>query len=140
MRHRIERERTPPGKDALAIKTGSGGLVDAEFIAQTFCLERGWHEPNTLRVLRRARDEGVLPAEEADMLLREYAWLRRVEGILRRWSFVGETVMPDDPAPLYRVAVRCGYRSIEAFQEAVGRCRASIRRVYRRVFGLASTP
>ncbi|MGH7994472.1 MAG: hypothetical protein ACREDQ_13200, partial [Limisphaerales bacterium] len=48
MRLRIEKERTPRGQDDLAIKTGQGGLMDAEFIAQTLCLENGWHEPNTL--------------------------------------------------------------------------------------------
>jgi glutamate-ammonia-ligase adenylyltransferase len=138
MRHRIERERTPPGKDPLAIKTGSGGLVDAEFIAQALALAHGWQEANTLRALERAREKGLLPAENADAFLDHYRWLRRVEGILRRWSFVGETVMPDDPAPMYRVAVRCGFQSIAAFQEAVARCRTSIRQVYNSLFGLAS--
>ena len=38
MRERIANERTPPGKDRLAIKTGAGGLMDAEFLAQAFCL------------------------------------------------------------------------------------------------------
>jgi glutamate-ammonia-ligase adenylyltransferase len=140
MRARIERERTPPGKDPLAIKTGSGGLVDAEFIAQTLCLAHGWQEPNTLRALERARQEGILSAHDAEELLSHYTWLRRVEGILRRWSFAGETVMPDDPAPFYRVAVRCGFPSIESFQEAVTRCRAAIRQVYSRIFRLASHP
>ena len=42
MRMRIEKERTPPGQDDLAIKTGKGGLMDAEFIAQALCLENGW--------------------------------------------------------------------------------------------------
>jgi glutamate-ammonia-ligase adenylyltransferase len=37
MRMRIQEERTPAGQDALAIKTGSGGLMDAEFIAQALC-------------------------------------------------------------------------------------------------------
>ena len=57
MRLRIEKERTPRGQDDLAIKTGKGGLMDAEFIAQTLCLENGWHEPNTLRALECGRDE-----------------------------------------------------------------------------------
>jgi [glutamine synthetase] adenylyltransferase / [glutamine synthetase]-adenylyl-L-tyrosine phosphorylase len=138
MRGRIERERTPPGKDPLAIKTGAGGLVDVEFIAQALCLAQGWQEANTLRALERARDAGQLPAGDAAAFIAHYCWLRRVEGILRRWSFVGETVMPDDPAPLYRVAVRCGFRSIESFQEAVAHCRASIRLVYLSIFRLAS--
>ncbi len=140
MRDRIEHERTPPGMDALAIKTGAGGLVDAEFIAQMLSLAHGWQEPNTLRALERARREGILATNEAGELLSQYTWLRRIEGILRRWSFVGETVLPDDPSPLYRVAVRCGYPSIDAFKAAVAQSRAAIRRIYRGIFPLASHP
>src|SRR5208283_1830145 len=83
MRMRIEKERTPAGKDDLAIKTGKGGLMDAEFVAQALCLEQGWQEANTLRVLDRGRTAGVLP--EADTLIGSYRHLRRLEGVLRRW-------------------------------------------------------
>jgi len=132
MRIRIEKERTPPGKDALAIKTGQGGLMDAEFIGQTLCLANGWQEPNTLRALERGRTAGVLP--QADKLIANYRQLRRIEGILRRWSYEGETVLPDDPAPYERVAVRCGFASPAAFRGAVGEYRQAIREVYRLVF------
>ena len=76
--------------------------MDAEFIAQTLCLEHGWHEPNTLRALARARDTGALAAAAAaaELLLASFRQILRVECILRRWSFVGETVLPDHPAPL----------------------------------------
>ena len=60
MRERIVRERTPPGKDRLAIKTGVGGLMDAEFLAQAFCLDRGWQEANTLGALQRGGEAGLL--------------------------------------------------------------------------------
>jgi glutamate-ammonia-ligase adenylyltransferase len=130
VRARIEKERTPPGKNALAIKTGAGGLVDAEFIAQTLCLENGWHEANTLRALQLAREKKALPERDADQLIENYRQLRRIEGILRRWSFEGETVLPDDPAPLYRVAIRCGFADADAFMKAVGEYRAAIRDVY----------
>ncbi len=133
MRLRIEKERTPVGKDPLAIKTGVGGLVDAEFLAQVFCLEHGWHEPNTLRALRRAKAEGVLPGTDADLLIENYRRLRRVEGILRRWSYEGETELPDDPAPQYRVAIRCGFAATEDFLAAVARYRQHIRAVYEKV-------
>jgi glutamate-ammonia-ligase adenylyltransferase len=132
MRMRIERERTPVGKDDLAIKTGKGGLMDAEFIAQTLCLEQGWQEANTLRVLERGRATGVLP--EADKLIENYRQLRRVEGILRRWSYEGETVLPDDTAPYYRVSIRCGFATPEAFREALADWRRAIREVYLKVF------
>ena len=132
MRMRIEKERTPPGKGDLAIKTGKGGLMDAEFIAQTVCLEQGWQEANTLRVLERGRVAGVLP--EADKLIENYRKLRRVEGILRRWSYEGETVLPDDPAPYYRVSVRCGFFTSDAFREALAGWRRALREVYLKVF------
>ena len=135
MRLRIERERTPSGQDELAIKTGRGGLMDVEFVAQTICLEHGWTEPNTLRALERARDAKVLP--DADTLIENYGRLRRVEGILRRWSYEGETVLPADPAPYYRVSVRCGFVAPEEFRNALASWRYAIRKVYGKYFNLA---
>jgi len=132
MRLRIEKERTPPGQDGLAIKTGRGGLMDAEFIAQALCLEHGWHEPNTLRALERARETKLLP--DAEGLIENYRQLRRVEGILRRWSYEGETVLPDDAPAYYRVSVRCGFDSPEKFREALAGWRAAIRACYKKVF------
>jgi glutamate-ammonia-ligase adenylyltransferase len=132
MRMRIEKERTPLGQDDLAIKTGKGGLMDAEFIAQALCLENGWPEANTLRALERARAARVLP--DADKLLDNYRKLRRVEAILRRWSYEGETVLPDDPAPYYRVSVRCGFATPEEFGNALAKWRKAIREVCEKVF------
>jgi len=155
MRMRIEKERTPRGQDDLAIKTGRGGLMDAEFIAQTLCLENGWHEPNTLRALERGRAavgvqsrgrrdgekvagtpkrELQLAAEDWDKLLDAYRHLRLVEGILRRWSYEGEIVLPDDPAPYYRVSVRCGFATPEDFRKTLAKWRKAIREVYEKVF------
>ncbi len=134
MRARIEKERTPMGRDALAIKTGTGGLMDAEFLAQTFCLAHGWHEPNTLRALELARDAGVLKRADAERLIEGYRRLRRVEGILRRWSFEGETVLPDEADAFYRVSVRCGFGSPSEFRSALAKWRRAIRAVYSKVF------
>jgi glutamate-ammonia-ligase adenylyltransferase len=134
MRSRIEKERTPPGQDALAFKTGAGGVMDAEFIAQAMCLEHGWQEASTLCALQRVRGDKALPAADADKLLDNYRHLRRLESILRRWSFEGEAVLPTDPAPFHRVAVRCGFDSAEAFRNALAHWRKAIREVYLKVF------
>lgn len=131
MRLRIEKERTPQGKDDLAIKTGKGALMDCEFIAQTLCMENGWHEPNTLRALERARQNNVLP--DGDKLIENYVQLRRVEAILRRWSDEGEALLPDDAPAFYRVSVRCGFDSPEAFRAALAKWRKGIRSVYSKV-------
>jgi glutamate-ammonia-ligase adenylyltransferase len=132
MRMRIEKERTPAGKDDLAIKTGKGGLMDAEFVAQSLCLEHGWHEANTLRALERGSAAGLLPG--ADNLMARYRELRRVEGILRRWSYEGETVLPDEPEPFYRVSVRCGFAGPEEFRVALAAWRKEIRGAYEEFF------
>ena len=136
MRERIEHERTPAGQDALAFKTGKGGLMDIEFIAQAMCLAHGWQEPNTLRALQRMRDTGVPPRSEAEKWIESYRLLRRVESILRRWSFEGEAVLPEDAAAFYRVSVRCGFESAEAFRGAVAAWRRNIREGYQKVFGV----
>lgn len=128
--------------------------MDAEFIAQALCLEQGWQEAHTLRALEKARDAvGIrastgqqgkrtlkheLQIERADWdkLIENYGQLRRVEGILRRWSYEGETVLPDDPAPYYRVSVRCGFPTPDAFRTALAECRRAIRASYEKVFGI----
>jgi glutamate-ammonia-ligase adenylyltransferase len=135
MRLRIERERTPKGMEALAFKTGAGGLIDAEFLAQTFAMEHGWFEPNTLKSLERARDLRILDQPDAARLIENFRQLRRMESILRRWSFEGEVVLPDEPAAQYRVAVRCGYRDVPAFLADVARWREEIRSVYSSFLG-----
>jgi glutamate-ammonia-ligase adenylyltransferase len=127
MRMRIEKERTPVGKSSLAIKTGSGGLMDVEFVAQALCLENGWHEPNTLRAIERAGKEKVLLAESATEFSENYRKLMQVERILRRWSFEPESILPSEEAPLYRVSVRCGFQNPEQFTQAVGQWRIKIR-------------
>jgi glutamate-ammonia-ligase adenylyltransferase len=130
MRERIAKERTPAGEEQLAIKTGHGGLVDAEFMAQIFCLENGWSEPNTLKALQRAHQAGLLPNGEE--FIKSYRALRRIECILRRWSFEGETTLPNEDPPLYRVAVRCGFQNIETFMAHVRQIREVILAGYKR--------
>ena len=87
-----------------------------------------------LRALQRARDEEALPRADAEKLIENYRHLRRVESILRRWSFEGETTLPDDDAAFHRVSVRCDFATPEAFRDAVASWRRSVREVYRVVF------
>ena len=106
--------------------------MDVEFIAQVLCLENGWQEANTLAALEHARDGGS--RGWLDDLIPAYRQLRRVEGILRRWSYEGETVLPDDPAPFYRVSIRCGFSGPDDFRAALAEWRRKIRQGYRSFF------
>jgi glutamine synthetase adenylyltransferase len=76
----------------------------------------------------------VLKSTDAERLIDNYRRLRRVEAILRRWSYAGETVLPDDPAPLYRVARRCGFPNAEEFMTSVALWRRAIRDAYKQFF------
>jgi glutamate-ammonia-ligase adenylyltransferase len=135
MRMRIEKERTPAGQDRLAIKTGRGGLMDVEFVAQVLCLENGWHEPNTLAAITRGGREQALSEKAGTVLTENYRKLMQIERILRRWSFEAESVLPVEGEPYYRVAVRCGYKTPEAFEKAVRAFREAIRGEYLKFFG-----
>lgn len=140
MRERIARERTPSGKDNLAIKTGVGGLMDAEFLAQAFCLSQGWQEANTWRALQRGAEAGLMERSDAARLLENYDSLRRIEGILRRWSCEGEALLPDDEPAMHRVAVRCGFAGAGELTDAVAAARSAIRAVYVKYFHERATP
>lgn len=140
MRQRIEKERTPAGKEALAFKTAAGGLVGAEFIAQTLCMEHGIFQPNTLAALQTVADRGLLSSPDAQALIDSFRSLRRVEIILRRWSYAGESELPDDPEPFFRVSVRCGFASADEFRQAVAAYRQGIREIYLKVFASDTPP
>jgi len=99
-------------------------------LGQMFCLAQGWSEGNSLRALQRAAEAGLIEAGDARLLLENYRNLRRIEGILRRWSYEGETLLPEDEPAQNRVAVRCGYAGHEEFMEAVAKTRGAIHSVY----------
>jgi len=75
-----------------------------------------------------------MPAADGEEIMSNYGQLRRIEGDLRRWSFEGETLLPDEPAPFQRVAVRCGFATAAEFAKAVAEIREKIRAVYLRHF------
>ncbi len=131
MRGRIENERTTSGEEHLAIKTGAGGLMDAEFVAQINSLENGWHEPNTVKALARIKDEMPSLSAPLNALITSYQMLRQIESILRRWSYAGESVLPAQSSPLHRVAIRCGFDSAEAFLTKVSQIRDAMREAFR---------
>jgi glutamine synthetase adenylyltransferase len=108
-----------------------------EFAAQALSLEHGWREANTLAAVERAGRERAIDAETAQVLAENYRRLMQIERILRRWSFQAESVLPDDPAPFYRVAVRCGFGQPEDFAAYVKECRSAIRAAYGKVFALS---
>jgi glutamate-ammonia-ligase adenylyltransferase len=82
LRKRVHGERGQESTTSAAIKTGRGGLMDVDFLAQGGLLERGaaqFPKLPTIPALLRASCSG--PRSEA--IARDYAWLRLVEARAR---------------------------------------------------------
>jgi len=92
--------------------------MDVEFIAQIPAWTMAGRSPNTLHALERGRRGR--PYCRRGQAHRE---LPRSFGAskasLRRWSYEVKPCWPDDPAPYYRVSVRCGFATPEAFRAAL---------------------
>jgi len=109
MRARVEEHGTPG-----SLKTGRGGIQDAEFLAQALLLRHGHAHPavreaNTVSALGALRAEGLLSPEEQEGLVTACLFLRTVEMRLRLAGNASGSVLPGDPAALDDLARRLGY-------------------------------
>ena len=150
MRERIEHERGDAGPHRVNIKTGRGGLVDIEFLAQMLQLRHGGTHP-ALRVratrlaLEAAAESGLLPAADALALLDGHAFLRVLESRLRLERDQPVEALDEAVESVLPLARRLGYDGDDAdavarFRADHARHRAAIRSVYDRVFARLPSP
>ena len=88
LRRRMEQEIARESDDLLNIKTGRGGMVDVEFIAQFLQLRHAdkvaaLKIQNTINILEILAAEKLLPQDDADCLIAGYKYLRQLENKLR---------------------------------------------------------
>ncbi len=88
LRLRMEFERGKEREDSFNIKTGRGGMVDVEFITQYLQLLYAGkvgvlRKQNTVILLETMVAEGILPQQDAGVLIDGYKFLRRLENRLR---------------------------------------------------------
>ncbi len=88
LRRRMEKEIARESDELLNIKTGRGGMVDVEFIAQFLQLRHAGDVAalriqNTIKLLEVFAAEGLLPQVDADGLICGYKFLRQLENKLR---------------------------------------------------------
>ena len=88
LRRRMEQEIARESDDLLNIKTGRGGMVDVEFIAQFLQLRHagevaGLRIQNTINLLEILAAEELLAQGDADCLVSGYKFLRQLENKLR---------------------------------------------------------
>lgn len=114
LRSRMETEIAREQEDRFNIKTGRGGIVDVEFLAQYMQLKHGAKRPelrtvNTLQTLQALADAGLLEKTEAQLLKSGYKFLRRLENRLRLVHDQSINELSADPTYLRKLARRLGY-------------------------------
>lgn len=134
MKARVERERG--GGEGFDVKLGTGGIRDVEFIAQALQLLHGGRVPqlrdrSTQAALEHLAAVGVLPEEDAAVLLEAYRFLRRLENRLQMEAERQTHRLPGDPALREGAARAMGFAGDDAaaaFEEALEEHRAQVRR------------
>lgn len=114
MRRRMERELARESDRAFNLKTGRGGLVDVEFVAQAGALAHGHERPElrqraTRRLLDALGAAGLLTAPDHAALKSAYSFLRGLENRLRIEGEHAVERVVRDPESLASVARRMGF-------------------------------
>jgi glutamate-ammonia-ligase adenylyltransferase len=129
MLQRIRRERGR-GSDFLDLKTGAGGIIEAEFLVQALQMRGNIWEQNWEHAVDRLYKHGNLSDSDAAKLKSSYAFLRRCELVLRRYDNKGVSTLPSDPDEQRKCAIRLGYHEFDAFRREYLDAREAIHALY----------
>jgi glutamate-ammonia-ligase adenylyltransferase len=126
------------------IKTGRGGIREIEFYAQTQQLIWGGRLPElrvgpTCDALRRLAAVGRIEPADAEELIDDYRFLRRLEHRLQMVDDAQTHTLPSDPAGIARIAVFLGYSQTESFIADLRDHLASVEQQYAELFEHAPT-
>lgn len=138
MRGRMEQGGREKYPGQVHLKTGRGGIVDVEFIAQTLQIAHrspDLRAPGTLEALRRLRAHGLLTEPDFRALTDAYLFLRTVEKAMRRADDRARNVLPEDPRALRVLARSVGFAETEAFLETLRAHTESNRAIFERLIG-----
>jgi glutamate-ammonia-ligase adenylyltransferase len=133
MLQRIRRERSA-GSDFANFKTGTGGIIEAEFLVQGLQMRANVWQPNWIEAVDSLKSCGEFTQPEAASLKSAYDLLRRCESILRRYDNVSISTLPADPFELSRLSRRLEFASVDRFKRAYENARTAIHQIYVRRF------
>ncbi|HEU5313135.1 MAG TPA: bifunctional [glutamate--ammonia ligase]-adenylyl-L-tyrosine phosphorylase/[glutamate--ammonia-ligase] adenylyltransferase [Candidatus Udaeobacter sp.] len=129
MLERIRRERGS-GSDFLDLKTGAGGIIEAEFLVQALQMRGNIWEQNWERAVDQLHQHRHLSKSDVAKLKNSYAFMRRCELVLRRYDNRGISTLPSDPDEQRRFAIRLGYHEFDAFRRDYLDARDAIHALY----------
>src|SRR5947207_988725 len=128
----LERIRRAGGSGSvfLDLKTGCGGIIEAEFLVQALQMRKNIWEPNWDRAVNGLRECGLFNDAEAKQLRQSYQLLRRCESGLRRYENKAVSSLPTDPDEQRKCAIRFGYDTFENFRRDYVRARDTVHALY----------
>jgi glutamate-ammonia-ligase adenylyltransferase len=129
---RIRRERGS-GSDFRDLKTGSGGIIESEFLVQALQMRANIWEQNWERAADQLHQRGRLDQRDVAKLKKSYAYLRRCELVLRRYDNRGLSTLPSDPDGEQKFIVRFGCNDFDAFRRDYLAAREAIHTLYQRL-------
>src|SRR5881392_846216 len=129
MLERIRRERGS-GSVFRDLKTGCGGIIEAEFLVQALQMRENIWEPNWDRAVHGLRECGLFNDAEAKQLRQSYQLLRRCESGLRRYENKAVSSLPIDPDEQRKCAIRFGYDTFENFRRDYVLARDTVHALY----------
>jgi glutamate-ammonia-ligase adenylyltransferase len=129
MLQRIRRERGSRS-DFLDLKTGAGGIIEAEFLVQALQMRGNIWEQNWERAVDRLHQHGRLDKSDVAKLNDAYAFLRRCELVLRRYDNRSISTLPSDPDQQRKFAIRLAYQEFNPFRRDYLDSREAIHALY----------
>jgi glutamate-ammonia-ligase adenylyltransferase len=131
MLERIQRERSS-GDEFLDFKTGSGGIIEAEFFVQALQMHSGIWEPNWEKAVLALQNLSVISNRDARNATDSYDFLRRTETALRRFENKNISTLPAGPDEQKKVTTWLGHNNVESFAKEYSRAREVIHALYER--------
>ena len=133
MRARIQRDRGT-GNDYADFKTGTGGIIEAEFLVQALQLRSGTWNTAIGGAIADLSKAGVLREGEGKRLKSSYEFLRSCESTLRRWENKSVSVFPTDEVEQQRLIAGVGAVKADVFREEYLAARETIHDLYSAYF------
>ncbi len=131
MRQRIRRDRGS-ASDELDFKTGTGGLIEAEFLVQALQMRTGIWDPQMVGALQKLAEGNVMNKPDAEALRKDYEYLRSIGSILQRWENKNVSTLPADKTEQEKLAARAGAGSLDDFAQTYREARSGIHAIYSR--------
>ncbi|MAF11964.1 hypothetical protein CMK11_16075 [Candidatus Poribacteria bacterium] len=145
VRARKEDKAAREGDRLHNVKSGRGGVVDIEFLAQALQIRHGHTDcglrtPNTVAAIDALLSAGHLATPQADCLRGTYVFLRFVEDRLQIVDNRPVSALPSEPVALAKLTRRLGYEHPDTFLAEYHRRTEEVRGVFETVFAQLRLP